>query len=407
MKKRIVITGAFRFPDGDAASARVLGTAKALRQSGFTVDFAGWEEHERPEDQQADGSYRYQGFEYSSQQDLREQKLSPVRRLIRYLLAGCNTLGWLKSRDLSDVSAIISYHGGSIFLIRLLLLCYRKNIKLYFDCTEWYDSRHLVGGRFGLVSIDHAIRMRFINPLIGRGIVISSYLDRYYKNKSLQTIMIPPLIDVDEPKWFQRQVQGRKNNQQLDLVYAGTPAKKDLIGNALYGLQQLRAEGHDVRLHLVGPTPAALLACVDGDEALMASIADLLIYHGRVPQAEVPKIVANADFSILLRPQERYAQAGFSTKFVESLMAGVPIIANITGDVAHYVKDGHDAILINDYSPEAFALGVKRALQMSPDQRELMRENARHSAETQFDYRAYIQPLAGFFTDARDLVIET
>lgn len=397
MKKRIVITGAFRFPDGDAASARVLGTAKALRESGFNVDFAGWEEHERPEDQQADGHYRYQGFEYSSQQDLREQKLSPVRRLIRYLLAGSNTLGWLKSQDLNDVAAIVSYHGGSIFLLRLLLLCSLKNVKLYFDCTEWYDSRHLVGGRFGLVSIDHAIRMRVINPLIGRGIVISSYLDRYYKNKSLQTIMIPPLIDVDELKWSQSLVQERKNTQQLDLVYAGTPAKKDLIGNALYGLQQLRAEGHDVRLHLVGPTPSALLACVNGDEALMASIADLLIYHGRVPQAEVPKIVTKADFSILLRPQERYAQAGFSTKFVESLMAGVPVIANITGDVAHFVKDGYDSILIDHYSPEAFVLGVKRVLLMSPDQKAVMRVNARSSAMKHFDFRVYTQSLEVFF----------
>lgn len=396
MKKRIIITGAFRFPDGDAASARVLGTAKALREAGYIVSFAGWEDHERPEDKQPDGLYRYQGFEYVSQQDLREQKLSPWRRLVRYLLMGRNTLSWLKSSDLNDVFAIIAYHGTTIFLLRLMLFCFRKDIKLFFDCTEWYDSRHLVGGRFGIVSIDNMIRMRLVNRMIGQGIVISSYLERYYKN--LHIIMIPPLIDITDSKWAQCEISSQIDSRHLDLVYAGTPAKKDLIGNALYGLEQLKSEGYDIRLHLLGPSRAALLACVEGDGVLLETIDDQLIFHGRVPQADVPKIVAKADFSVLLRPQERYAQAGFSTKFVESLMAGVPVISNKTGDVAKFVENDKEAILIDDYSPEAFANGVKQAMQLSLEQRLAMKVNARYLAEKKFDFREYIQPLTVFLS---------
>jgi glycosyltransferase involved in cell wall biosynthesis len=396
MKKRIIITGGFRFPDGDAASARVLGTAKALQEAGYVVSFAGWEDHERPEDKQLDGRYRYQGFEYVSQQDLREQKLSPLRRLIRYLLMGRNTLSWLKSSNLDDVSAIIAYHGTTIFLLRLMLLCFKRDIKLFFDCTEWYDSRHLVGGRFGIVSIDNMIRMRVINRMIGQGIVISSYLKNYYKN--LHVIMIPPLIDMHDPKWTQSELSSQVDDHCLELVYAGTPAKKDLIGNALYGLKQLKSDGYEVRLHLLGPSRAALLACVDGDEALLEAINDQLVFHGRVPQVDVPRIVGVADFSVLLRPQERYAQAGFSTKFVESLMAGVPVISNKTGDVAKFVEHDKEAILIDDYSPEAFVSGVKHAMKLSHEQRLSMRVNARDLAEKRFDFREYVQPLTVFLS---------
>jgi glycosyltransferase involved in cell wall biosynthesis len=395
MKKKIIITGAFRFPEGDAASARVLGTAKALREAGYDVSFAGWEDQERPQDKNSDGRYRYQGFEYVSQQDLREQKLSPIRRLIRYLWMGRNTLNWLKSTDLNGVSAIIAYHGTTIFLLRLMLFCFRRDIKLYFDCTEWYDSRHLVGGRFGIVSVDNMIRMRVINRMIGRGIVISSYLKNYYKN--LHIIMIPPLIDKNDPKWSQCEMSSQIDDHHLDLVYAGTPAKKDLIGSALYGLKLLKFDGYDVRLHLLGPSRTSLLACVEGDEALLEAISDQLVFHGRVSQADVPRLVAIADFSVLLRPQERYAQAGFSTKFVESLMAGVPVISNKTGDVAKFVEHDKEAILINDYSPEAFVNGVKHAMKLSHEQRVSMRVNARDLAEKKFDFREYIQSLTVFF----------
>jgi len=50
--RKIIYTGAFKFPDGAAAAARVLGVGKALREIGYEVEFAGWEKEEREEDRQ-------------------------------------------------------------------------------------------------------------------------------------------------------------------------------------------------------------------------------------------------------------------------------------------------------------------------------------------------------------------
>lgn len=401
MSQRIIITGAFRFPEGDAASARVVGTAKALRKAGFAVEFAGWEDQERPEDKQPEGGYSYQGFKYTSQSDLREQKLSPWKRLVRYLLMGSNTLKWLKSTDLTDVSSIVAYHGSSIFLLRLMFFCFKKNIKLFFDCTEWYDSKNLVGGRLGIVSIDNAIRMYLINNIIGQGIVISSYLEGYYKNKNCRILKVPPLIDIADAKWHSEDTNTHQPNagDSLKLVYAGTPAKKDLLGNALRGLKILHAEGCKIELHLLGPSRKALLECLDGEESVLHEIEDMLVLHGRVKQMDVPKLVAKADFSILLRPQERYAQAGFSTKFVESLMASVPVIANVTGDIASFIKDNESGILIESETPEDFAKGVRRAINMPIEKKQSMRCNARRLAEESFDFRLYEESLRVLFDD--------
>lgn len=198
---RVIITGAFRFPEGDAAAARVLGVGKALRSAGYQVEFAGWEEGERKDDVQQDGTYRYQGFSYVSQGDLRHVPLSPAKRLIRYLLAGQNTLNWLSSIDLGGVRVIIAYHGGSAFLLRLARLCRRRGIRLLFDCTEWYKPSSLVGGRFGPVALDNEFRMRCVNRLIGKGIVISAYLEAYYSTRHCDVLRVPPLVDLVSEKW--------------------------------------------------------------------------------------------------------------------------------------------------------------------------------------------------------------
>jgi glycosyltransferase involved in cell wall biosynthesis len=391
---KVIYTGSFRFPDGDAAAARVLGIGKALCAAGHEVVFAGWEKQGRQDDLREDG-FTYQGFSYFSQGDLPTSTVSPLRRVLRFIRYGQNTLRWLEAQDMRDVKAIIAYHGGSWFLSRLISLCRQQGIRLIVDCTEWYAAHSLQGGRFGVPYLDNEIRMRHFNVAAGRVIAISSYLERYYLQYGCSVLRVPPLVDLGEEKWQSLQC-APADYGVLSVVYAGTPAKKDLLGNALRGLRILRDDGVSVKLHLIGPTREAVARCLDNDAPILEGLTEMLIFHGRVSQTEVPKLLAAADFSVLLRPQERYAQAGFPTKLVESLAAGIPVIANPTSDIAEYVRDGIEGILLDDDSPTAFVAGVKRALVLSRDQRETMRRNARLRAEASFDYKGYVQQLSTF-----------
>lgn len=393
-RKRILIVGAFRFPNGDAAAARVLGIGKSLRQAGYAVSFVGWEQTGRPEDDDGNGKFRYEGFQYYSQNEFRTGHLSPFRRLIRYLLAGSSSLRWLKSTRTKDLQAVVVYHGGALFLLRLAVFCKLNGIRLIADCTEWYDAEGLVGGRFGVVHLDNEFRMRFVNRLIGRLIVISNFLHDYYQARSCDVLCVPPTIDLAEGKWGAT-VRSRANTA-LSLVYAGVPGKKDLLSSALYGIRALRIEGISIVLNLLGPSKADLLVCVDGDTLLLDELEGALVFHGRVAQEAVPKIVAQSDFSILLRPVKRVSSAGFPTKLVESLAAGVPVIANHTGDIDRYVTDGQEGILLTDTTVDAFVVGIRRALAMSGAELVRMRESARCCAEKSFAYGGYSDVLADF-----------
>lgn len=397
LTQKIIITGSFRFPDKDAAAARVLGLGKALRAADYDVEFAGWEDTGRLEDLQEDSSYRYDGFCYFPQADLRSGELSPVRRFLRYLRAGSNTLGWLRTRDLSHVKAILVYHGSSLFLLMLACFCRQRGIRLLFDCTEWYDPRALVGGRFGIVRIDNELRMRLLNAHVGQGIVISSFLEKFYLERNCTVIRIPPLVDLGDPKWAATSRAQSMHGVDLKLVYAGTPGKKDLLGNALRGLRLIRAEGRLVTLDIIGPSRQAVLACVDGDLDLLEALGDSVVIHGRVSQAEVPSLLAMADFSILIRPNETYANAGFPTKLVESMAAGVPVLANLTGDIFKYLHNGVEGIVLEGPSPEAFAIGVRKALKLSAKQLLDMRAAARMCAATAFDFTNYVNQLGALF----------
>jgi glycosyltransferase involved in cell wall biosynthesis len=79
---------------------------------------------------------------------------------------------------------------------------------------------------------------------------------------------------------------------------------------------------------------------------------------------------------------------------------GVPVIANLTGDIGQYVREGEEGVVLEGITPEAFAAGVRRALVMPEAHRAAMRVNARQRAADCFDYHHFAAPLRDFVEEA-------
>lgn len=392
--KRILYTGAFRFPTGDAAAARVLGIGRVFRALGYVVEYFGWEASPRAADLKSDGTFAFEDFRYESLDEFRRIKLGPVRRLLRYFSAGTNTLQRLSREDVSSVKAIICYNGGSIFLMRLARFCKANNLPLILDCTEWYDGRALPGGRFGLAHIDSEFRMRVVNKSVKHMIAISEYLSTYYATCVDNLVVIPPLFDPSSSRWGPIRYTDETKDPTLRLVYAGVPGKKDLLAPVLEAVLRLRALGYRTIVTLVGPDRSELSHLV-GEPLALAS-DDVVVCLGRVQQEDVPHYIRAADFSVILRPIAQYSQAGFPTKLMESFACGVPVIASAVGDIAKYVVDGRNGILVSDVDGESVFSGLLRAHRLTQQQRKKLRRDARSTAEEAFSHAVYIPQMREF-----------
>ncbi len=394
-QRRLVYCGVFRFPEGDAGAARVLGVAKALRVCGWGVTFAGAEAKSREEDIRVDGSHQFDGFSYYSQNELRTIRLGPLTRLWRYFQTGKNTLKWLERQPEGSIDAIILYDGLSCYHARLYEFAKRKGIPLVGDRTEWYDSGSGIGGRFGLFRWDVEATLRLWVPKADGVITISSYLERHFRSRGCHVLRVPPLVDLQDEKW--RTAEKKQTMKTgLQLVFAGHAGKKDYVVNAVRSLAMPGMAGKGIRLVLLGPTREELAASLGPDAGLLESLKEQLEFVGTVPHRQALHRVAECDFSIMLRPNERYAHAGFPTKLVESMACGVPIMGNLTSDIGMYVREGAEGLVLEDCSPESFARGIKRALALSADQRREMSAQTRRRAEESFDYRNWADRLGEF-----------
>ena len=94
--------------------------------------------------------------------------------------------------------------------------------------------------------------------------------------------------------------------------------------------------------------------------------------------------------------KQRYAKAGFPTKFVESLATGTPVISNLTSDLNDYLIDKTNGIIVDSCDERSICIAIKRALALSYNEKVYMCQEARKTAINYFDYRLFITPIKNF-----------
>jgi glycosyltransferase involved in cell wall biosynthesis len=293
-------------------------------------------------------------------------------------------------------NSIIIYYGESTrILLPIYIYCQLKRIKLLVDVVEWYDYASLPYGKYGPLALDVHICLTRLIPRCDGVIAISSYLTHYFKNRGLKTITVPIIVDTFKDENEPAYNLGFEPNY-LNLIYAGFPGQKDFVLNVVNAVEKLSSEGLRVKFHLLGPTQTQL-------EALsIKSYSDAIVCYGKVPQERVPSYLKQADFSVLLRPDKRYAHAGFPTKFVESLNAGLPVIANYTSDLALYLKDGYNGFVVENCSTDALVEKISYIISLDKSVFAELKVRAKQTAIENFDYRLYSKPLSEFLSNIQN-----
>jgi glycosyltransferase involved in cell wall biosynthesis len=390
-KPLILYTGNFRFPDGDAAAARVRGIGFALRDAGYEVVFGGGESEGRPQDRNSSAGYAFQGFSYEPQGGIERQGVRGLRRFIQLGGIGGQIARWVESYGDRDLAAVIVYGPATPLMVSLRRVTRRLSVPLLLDLTEWHTGVTLPGGSFGYRNLDSQLRMRMLYPRADGIIAISSFLRRHYQADGCDVIQVPPLVDLEDAKW---NAGTWAPSDALRLVYAGNPGNKDLLGAIIRAVVAPRARARHVELHLLGLGADQARALAGCELVSSAGKGAAVVCHDRLPQNEVPTVVTGMDFTVLLRRNDRNANAGFPTKLVESCSSGVPAITNATSDIAEFIRHGREGLIVNGPTAEAFATALDEAAAFDPAALALLRNGAKQRACQSFDYRNYRTEIA-------------
>lgn len=382
-KKWIAYVGPFNFPWGQAGSRRVFGNAKSIVSAGYDVVVGSGDKFSSIKSLE---TCEYSGSTLSYL-GLNELPVSSgyLQRLWQHLFAsGKNTSNWLSAQETKPEYVII-YGGLAAFGWHIYRWCKKNNVPVIADVVEWYDPSQMLGGRFGPFYLSANVAFHYLYPRFDGVIAISHYLADYF-SRYTPVVIVPPTLTVDPIE-----ETGTDISNCLKLVYAGTPGKKDLLDKVVEAVSRVELLGVEIQLTVIGPSERDVIKMC-GLQCLPNSV----VVAGRVPQDRVAQLLKASDFSILIRDSLRFTNAGFPTKFVESLAAGVPVIANITSDLGSYLRDGSNGLEVGAPDISAIMNALLRAASLSVSERDLMKRNAKNDAKVFFSSDAYVQSFKQF-----------
>lgn len=380
-KGKILIVTGNKYPEGDAGAIREHAFANIFRSLGYEPVIFGMGETTEFQEK------NYEGIRYYS---LRYKSDNLIVRILGRILFTQN-LKWVISKKIkTKVSGILVVSGNESTFHFAEKLSKKEGIPLLHDSVEWYSPCEFSNGEKNReYKENNKLNTKIINKSY-KVIAISSYLEKYFRARKIPVLRVPVIMDINKLS-----CRKRTHPEYIKIVYAGSIAGKDRLMELIQAMRLLPEESlGKIRLEIIGSTKE------DFEKKLRIlgdSIPNNISFIGRIPRYKVVNKLEEADFTFLLRPEnERYAQAGFPTKIVESLASGTPIICNYTSDLDKYLVDMDNAIIVKDCSVESCRLALIRVISITVEQRHAMQKNARLTAERNFDWKLYIELFSGF-----------
>lgn len=319
-KGTILYIGGFQLPDKNAAALRVMANAKAFRECGYKVVFLNALKENAPK---VALWKKYEGFNcYEYKRESQKEYLLQCKRVIS-IIEECNA------------KMVVAYNYPAIALNKIRKYCEKKSVKCIADVTEWYVPTGSIFFRL-IKGFDTEFRMRYVHPRMDGIIAISDYLYQYYKDK-VNTIKVPPLVDLDEEKW---KVSFEKEHEGIRLIYAGSPStQKEKLDFIIKTIENDQFD-ESIKLDVIGITLDEFSEMYN-----YKYNGKKVTFLGRLSNQEVIKKIKEADWSIVLRENNKVVKAGFPTKVVESISCGTPVIANRFSNIMDYLDENNSIVI--------------------------------------------------------------
>ena len=364
---KVLYIGWFGLPE-TAAGIRVFQIAKLLRELGNNVAFLCLSQPGLKENQEI----QYDGFKY-----IRKRQFESRVKNVVNIFCGVYDLKVIKEIiEIEKPDTVIVYNDKERLTSQIVSFCHKRGISVGADVTEWYEiSRSRKWDRIVAKNVDY--RIRKMDKKLDYIISISPYFTAYYKSIGCKNVIeIPPIMDCIET------AINPTVRRVRHVVYAGSPAQKDLILPFLDAVEKKNEKQVDIIADIVGVSNEQVMALMKISDPEQKGI----IAYGRIPHEKCIEIVK-------IRENLRYAKAGFSTKLSESLSLGVPVLCNSVGGADEIIQDGQNGIKVEGCNTNTIIAAIDRIISLSDGEIDDLKRSALNTGKHLFDGSAYVAVL--------------
>lgn len=362
-KGTIVYIGDFDLRNENVQAHLVRNNGRLFNELGYKVYFIGVNRECKSFDdvkilskyQVDNGGYLELPFTLSTKGIVCEKKVE--NRIITYLN---------KLTSKNSIKYVISYQAPTYALVlkRIAQWCYHNKIPYIVNCADLpvFDSQPIIKR---LVMKLNWRYLHCINKKMADGIIsVSRYIEDFYHRPNRPSIVLPPLFNESCASQY-----GCFSNDVVTFLYAGTPfvlsereintkGMKDRLDKVIDLMVMLEKNDIGFRFNIVGIELCEYCKCVPRHRAALEK-SKKIVFHGKKTHEETLRMLANSDYMINYRDSNLMTEAGVSTKVVESVSIGIPVVMNEIGDHFKYLEDGISGIKLTGNSKADYQLLYK------------------------------------------------
>ena len=335
MKKNVVYFGVIFIEEKNALCQRAMAICKSAKSLGYTPILVGMSksvsQKEFRKGRLSNGQIYYE-IEYPNN----------TGEWIRSLFTAHDAIRVFDDIDPRSIKNIVVADYRFLPMCAIKRYCKRNNVDFTIDVQDWFMPRPIWSVKTWIKMLDNFCRLRILYPSVERKICISRGFATMYK-KTSKLALLPGTTDPTEDKWNSEQY--KKNKEKIVLSFAGRPGKHcekekiDWVMRAIYELRDIKR----IEFHVAGITKDEFLA--DNPGLKKYAEQDEIVFYGNLTHEECVNLIIKSDFTVLIRPNNKLSNYGFSTKISESFACGTPIIATTTSDIREYIVDMRNGLV--------------------------------------------------------------
>ncbi|MGB4726074.1 MAG: glycosyltransferase family 4 protein [Thermogutta sp.] len=319
--------------------------------------FPGYKNRLRPQRENMDGMEVVRVWTYLA------PNAGTVRRIVNYLsfMVSAVLVGlWLEKPDVIVATSPQFFCGwAGVLLSRLKRLPFVLEIR-----DIWPESIETVGA----IRFRPVLRfLQFLERVMYRSADHIVAVGEGYRQKILEKVNIPQRISVItngvdlerfRPQPLDKELRRKWNGEgKFVCAYVGTIGMAHGLEIVLDAAERLRDQGrNDIVFWLVGE--GARKAYLE-NEARQRGLKDRVIFTGRLPKEEMPRVLASADACLVHLRKTELFETVIPSKIFEMMAMGKPIIMGVRGEALRIVEESGAGVAMEPESADSLLMAIE------------------------------------------------
>ncbi len=315
------------------ADNRVRRYAEALARRGDEVDAVALAREGQPEIEVIQGVRVFR-----IQKRVIDEK-GPFSYLVKLLLFFFRSAWFLAVKAFREPYDLIHVHSVPDFEVFATLVPRLMGTRVILDIhdivPEFYASKFKV--RESSMVFRALVLMERLSIAYSNHVIIANHL--WYDKltaRSVRPQKCTPIINYPDPAIFSRRAFPDRSGDDFVMCYPGTLSRHQGLDVAIEALALLRDSAPQLRLKLIGDGPER-----ENLKRLIRErgLEDRITLTGLIPMEKVAEIMLGIDLGIVPKRADLFGNEAFSTKIMEFMAMGVPVLASRTRIDLYYFND--------------------------------------------------------------------